>query len=150
MDEWAYSGENVVNLCTASRTTTMEELRIAVAEMRNEYHISSALLPAISTLDSCYLLLHLQVLFRLYCCGFTYCCFASIAGYACWRLPYSRYLQLNTERIVCISFNHSLPLSHTLTAGKLIGSRCGRSVLNFILTCRKTTSYSINNIIFVG
>lgn len=63
MHEWAYSGENVVNLCATSRTTTMGELRIAVGEMRNEYHISSALLPAISTLDSCYLLLHLQVLF---------------------------------------------------------------------------------------
>lgn len=62
MDELAYSGKNVVNLCATSRTT-MEELRIAVGEMRNEYHISSALLPAISTLDSCYLLLHLQVLF---------------------------------------------------------------------------------------
>lgn len=36
-------------------------MRIVVEdEMRNEYDISSALLPAISTLDSYYLLLHLN------------------------------------------------------------------------------------------
>lgn len=59
--EWACSVESIVNLCATSRTTTMGEMRIVVEnEMRNEYDISSALLPAISTLDSYYLLLHLN------------------------------------------------------------------------------------------
>lgn len=154
MDELAYSGENVVNLCATSRTT-MEELRIAVGEMRNEYHISSALLPAISTLDSCYLLLHLQVLFASVVVGLLIVVLLSLQDTPDTQLSVALLALFAIEhRKNCLHLfsplSLSLCLSHTLTAGKLIGSRCGRSVLNFILTCRKTTSYSINNIIFVG
>lgn len=121
--EWACSVESIVNLCATSRTTTMGEMRIVVEEeMRNEYDISSALLPAISTLDSCYLLLHLNKWFLL-------------LFFQLLSLQLAVLLQLNTRRNVSIS--HSLGVSFLLTAGKLIGSRCGRSVLNFILICHK-------------
>lgn len=158
MHEWAYSGENVVNLCATSRTTTMGELRIAVGEMRNEYHISSALLPAISTLDSCYLLLHLQVLFAaavvVVLVGLLIVVLLSLQDTPVDGCP-TRTVAIEHKRkcrhlVSLLSLFPSLSLSFTLTADKLIGSRCGRNVLNFILSCRKTTSCSINNIIFVG
>lgn len=78
----------------------MGEMRIVVEEeMRNEYDISSALLPAISTLDSCYLLLHLHKWFLL------------LLFFQLLSLQLAVLLQLNTETNVFISFSHFLGVS---------------------------------------
>lgn len=121
-------------------------MRIVVEdEMRNEYHISSALLPAISTLDSCYLLLHLNKWFLLLFCfhgRIRQLAFATCSTIAIEHKKKRLYLSL--------FLSHTLPLFLTYCWQINWLARCGRSVLNFILTCRKTTSCSINNIIFVG
>lgn len=94
-------------------------MRIVVEdEMRNEYHISSVLLPAISTLDSCYLLLHLNKWFLLLLFFFygriRQLAFATCSTIAIEHKKKRLYLSLSSF------LTHSL--SFSLTAGKLIGS----------------------------
>lgn len=134
--EWACSVESIVNLCATSRTTTMGKMRIVVEdEMRNEYYISSALLPAISTLDSCYLFLHLNKWFFLLLVFFQLLSLLLLCFHGSIR-------QLAVATCSTIAIEHRkkclylfLPISWCLKliASLVVGAACSIS----FVTCRK-------------